>query len=190
MIQSKQIHVKGKEFTLEDVKGPVNLAQKVSLQPGCTIKMKGIMQVKGHSKQINVVTEPIEKEGPIEPVAIMTVPMYTVCKPGSNRATVVLQNMTQETVVLQKGKIVTHITAANFVPNKLAPKFINRSLGRCQVDAEQLENGMVDAKWLPKQDERVRKLFEKVDLKGIENWTEGEQKKFREVLAQYNDISH
>ena len=90
IVQSKQAQLKGIEFTLEDVKGPVKLAEKISLQPGCTVKVKGITQVKGHSKRVNAVTEPVEKGGPIKPVAVMTIPTYTVCKPGSNRATVVL----------------------------------------------------------------------------------------------------
>ena len=73
MIQSKQLQVKCKEFTLEDVKGPVKLAEKISIQPGCTIKVKGITQLKGHSKRVNAVTEPGEKGEPVKPVAVMTV---------------------------------------------------------------------------------------------------------------------
>ena len=38
------------------------------------------------------------------------------------------------------------------------------------------------------KEERVKKLFEKVDLQGIEKWTKEEQKEVHEVLKQYNDI--
>ena len=78
---------------MDDVTGPMKLAEKVTIAPGNTVKIKGIMQMKGHSKRVNAITEPLEKGGPIKPVSVMTVPTYTMCKPGSNRVSVVLKNM-------------------------------------------------------------------------------------------------
>ena len=127
MIQSKQAKIKGKEFTLDDVTGPVKLAEKVTIAPGNTVKIKGITQMKGHSKRVNAITEPLEKGGPIKPISVMTVPTYTMCKPGSNRVSVVLRNMTQEPITLPKGRIVAMLTAANLVPNKLAPRYLSKS---------------------------------------------------------------
>ena len=127
MIQSKQAKIKGKEFTLDDVTGPMKLVEKVTIIPGNTVKIKGITQMKGHSKRVNGITEPLEKGGPIKLISVMTVPTYTMCKPSSNRVSVVLRNMTQEPITLPKGRIVALLTAANLVPNKLAPRYLSKS---------------------------------------------------------------
>ena len=51
-----------------------------------------------------------------------------------------------------------------------------------------VENGPANGKQIQGQDDQIKKLLEKVDLKGIENWTKEEQDKVRQVLVQYNDI--
>ena len=188
MIQSNQAKVKGKEFTLDDVTGPVKLAEKITIAPGNTMKVKGITQMKGHLKRVNAITELVEKEGSIKSVSVMTVPTYTMCKPGSNRVTVVLRNMTQQPVTLRKGRVVATLMAANLVPNKLALRYLSKSTGVHQADAEQNENGSADTRKTQDKDEQVDRLFSKLDLGGIQDWMEKEQSEVKELLADYNDI--
>ena len=50
--------------------------------------------------------------------------MYSVCMPGSQKVTVMLRNVTNDVITLVKGKVIAELAAANLVPNKVAPRFI------------------------------------------------------------------
>ena len=80
------------------------------------------------------------------------------------------------------------MTAANLVPNKLAPRYLSKSSGVRQVDAEPNENGPADAQRTPDVNNCIDKLFSKLDLEGIKDWTEQEQGSIKQLLTDYNDI--
>ena len=56
------------------------------------------------------------------------------------------------------------------------------------MDAEPNESELVDNQKTPDIDNHVDKLFSKLDLKSIQDWTEEEQGNVKQLLTEYNDI--
>ena len=116
-IQSKGV------MELWKVSGPIKLMKNVTLEAGETMKVNGLSQLKGNVKRIHVVAEPIRNEGGSEVPQVVTIPTYSVCIPGSQKITVMLQNVTNDVITLNNGKVIAELAAANLVPNKIAPQF-------------------------------------------------------------------
>ena len=55
-----------------------------------------------------------------------TIPSYFECKSGSCRIGVAIRNVSWKMVVIAKGQQIAQVSAANQVPNMLAPKYIDR----------------------------------------------------------------
>ena len=55
---------------------------------------------------------------------IITVPTYSQCMPGSQKVPVIIRNVTNEVIKLRKGMIIAKLSAANLIPNKVAPWYI------------------------------------------------------------------
>ena len=87
-------------------------------------KISGIAPFKGNSKRINVFTEPLEKTIIDDDPTWTTIPSYSECKNGSLRVGVAIQNVPGKVVVIAKGQEVALVSAANQVPNMLAPKYV------------------------------------------------------------------
>ena len=114
---------KSREFSLEQVEGIVKTAEAVVIQPGETKKISGLASFKGNSKRINVFTEPLEETLLNEEPAWIAVPSYSECKSGSNRIGVSVKNVSRKVIIIAKGQQVAQVSAANQVPNMLAPKY-------------------------------------------------------------------
>ena len=82
-------------------------------------KTVGTAKIPILSKRLNVMTEPLPVREAIE--HIEAIASYETFKQGGNRATIGLQNGTQEKIILKKGTKVTCVTAANIIPPMLAP---------------------------------------------------------------------
>ena len=81
-ITNKQAQVEG--FSLESIEGPVKITEQLLLKARETLKMQGIIEIKGNFKRINFTVKPLglKEMGMKEGVsAIFT---YTVCKAGSS----------------------------------------------------------------------------------------------------------
>ena len=151
---------KGEEgFTLDQVKGDLKITKALTLAPFETTHVMTQSRVKGHRKRVNVITEPPDKN--FIP-AIVTNPGYAFLKPGSNRISVSVRNLTDRTVTLKPKTVVAKLAAANVVPPKLAPK-----------SEESPED--TDQERKPLSEEMMKELFPKLDLSGIENWEETEK---------------
>ena len=97
-----------------------------------------------------------------------TVPSYSYMRPGSKRVSVALRNLSGKSQTFKRGTIIATIRAANLVPPKLAPKYVNKN----NNNNEQLQ---------PTK-ERIDKLFSKLDLKGSEQWDSDTQMKLKQVF--------
>ena len=113
-----------REFSLEQVEGTVKTAEAITIQPGETKKISGIAPFKGNSKRINVFTEPLEKTIIENNPTWTIIPSYSECKNGSSRVGVAIQNISRKVVIIAKGQQVVLVSAANQVPNMLAPKYV------------------------------------------------------------------
>ena len=152
------------EYDLAKVTGKVVASQQLEIAPFETLKVSGISRIKDHRKRIHVMTESQEQGD------ICAMPSYGKLKPGSSRVPVVLKNLTCRKVVVKKGEPIAHVTAANAVPAMLAPKAEQESLPKLS------------------KNERIKRLFEKLDLSGMKDWGEEDQQKARDLLVEFHDL--
>ena len=126
----KQMQLKENKDVLAQVKGEVKLTRKVVIPPLDTINVSGLTNINKHTKQVNIVTEPREDNDEF------TVPCYSYMRPGSKRAAVALRNLSEKPQVLNKGTVVAKIQAANIIPPKLAPRFMNTNTNNANQSSE------------------------------------------------------
>ena len=81
VITNKQVQLEG--FDLDSVKGRVRLNNTVTLKPGEACRARGITDIKGNCKRLNVIIEPTKNRE--YTTGLEVVPVYTVCKAGSSK---------------------------------------------------------------------------------------------------------
>ena len=172
------------EFSLEQVDGVVKTAEAITIQPGETKKISGIVPFKGNSKRINVFTEPLERMILEEDPAWTIVPSYSECKNSSSRVGVAVKNISQKVVVIAKGQQVALVSATNQVPNMLAPKYV-------KPKSEKDERIIMDRAFPTKSQknpERIAKLWEQLDITGSDSWAENQKIEIKQVFEEYSDV--
>ena len=172
-IQSKGVMELGK------VCGPMKLTKNVTLEAGETIKVNGLSQIKGNVKRLHVVAKPIRHEGGSEVPQIVTILTYSVCMLGSQKVTVMLRNVTNDVVTLTKGKIIAELAAANLVPNKIAPQYLEE-----KKDAKLIRSGQLQVE----KKGRIEKLMDKLELNGMKAWSRECQAKAEQTMKDFKDI--
>ena len=121
---------------------------------------------------------------------IEAIPSYETFKQGGNRLIIGLNNITQEKTTLKRGTKVAKVFAANVIPPMLAPKertdveIMEISIPQFGAERHTNEAKMVNTNNVTSAfsepmkpepaPERLNELFEKLDLKGIEDWLETE----------------
>ena len=78
-------------FNLDLVKGPIKVTKEINVEPGETLKINGLTELKGNTKRLHLVAEPIEHGGGTDPPKIITIPTYSQCMPGSQRIPVMIR---------------------------------------------------------------------------------------------------
>ena len=149
------------------------------------------------TKRLNMMTEALPHREEIK--GVEAIPSYETFKQGGNRITIGLNNNTQEKITLKRGMKVVKVFVANVIPPMLAPEKrmgTDNMIFITQLGAERHAN---DAKMGNANDvtptfsksirqeptpERLNELFEKLDLKGIEDWSETEQAEVHELMTQ------
>ena len=162
-VVAKSLQLKENKDVLEKVTGDVKLTSNVQ------VSVSGITTVNSHTKRVNVITEPWEN------LDEYTVPSYSYMRPGSKRVSVALRNLSEKTHMFKKRTIIVTIKAANLVPPKLAPKYVN----------ENNNNNNETPKLTSK---RTEKLFSKLNLKGSEDWGPDTQTRMNQVFKDYRHI--
>ena len=167
----------------------------MTLAPMQVYKTVGIAKIPILSKRLNVMTEPLPVREAIE--GIKAVASYETFKQGGNRVTIGLQNGTWEKIILKKGTKVAHVTAANIVPPMLAPdpskdkselEYITQEHNKEGVPEYKTTNsGKNVAKPKPTL-ERLDKLFTKLDLSGIQDWSEDLQQEVHNLMVEYQHL--
>ena len=175
---------KNKEFSLEQVDRIVKTAEAVVIQPGETKKISGLASFRGNSKQINVFTEPLVETLLNEEPAWIAVPSYSECKRGSNRIGVAVRNVSRKVIIIAKGQEVAQVSAANQVPNMLAPKY-NDCISKYNAKRGDNESSFERRQ---KDQERVAKLWEQLDVTGADSWRESQKLEIKQVFEEYSDI--
>ena len=150
---------------LEAASGTVCLSAKVTVAPNTSTVVHGRLRTKNLvSKRVHVITEEdSQKSGKLR-----TIPCKTVIAPGSRRVAVKLFNPTSKSVTLAKRTVVAQCEPANLIP-------------KAQVKIETVpatEDSKEEGQW----------LLDKLDLEGMEHWTDQEKEGATELLLRNADL--
>ena len=150
---------------LDGVKGNVHTTQKVTIPPFQTINIKTNAGVKGHSMKMHVLMEPVLS--PQLPAAVVPIATYGELHPGSLRVPVCLHNMNTHAMGIPAKTVVGQVIPANQVPPVVHPtKTAKETITK------------VPKGW----------VLEALDLKGLKEWPESEQKQARELLLKWKHL--
>ena len=152
------------EFQLNDVKGSVLTTQKVTIPPFSTVNVWANTSVKGHCMQVHVLTE--LTLGSQLPPAVVPAATYGEIHPGSLRVPVCLCNLSACAMEVPTKTIIGQILPDNQVPPVVHPT-------RMQRPNTQHTKGWV---------------LEALDLHGLKEWPESEQKQARELLLKWEHL--
>ena len=86
--------------------------------------------------------------------------------------------------MIAKGQQVALVSAANQVPNMLAPKYVKPE---SEKDEKILAN-RADFIRSQKNLKRITKLWEQLDITGSDSWTEKQKVKIKQVFEDYSDV--
>ena len=143
------------------------------------LKQKGPLN---HYKRLNVVVDDLTEGQRCRDIA--TVHQLQILKPRSDRIPVILQNLSRRTLKLMKGTNVAHAEPSQLVPSldsSPMPENIYVKVAGNTPENSQPENTFGE------DDNRLSKILGKLDLKGIELWTE-QQQSVRKLLKEYQHL--
>ena len=150
---------------LDGVKGAVCTTQKVTIPPFQTMTVKGNAGVKGHCMKVHVLMEPAL--GPQLPAAKVPIAMYGELHPGSSRLPICLCNMSSRAVEVPAKTMVGQVMPANQVPPAVHPTRTTKN-----------KNVNTPKGW----------VLEALDLQGLKEWPESEQKQAKELLLKWEHL--
>ena len=150
---------------LDGVKGAVCTIQKITIPPFQTINIKANAGVKGHCMKVHVLAEPAL--GSQLPAAVVPIATYRELYPGSSRVPVCLHNMSAHAMEIPAKTVVGQVIPANQVPLVVHPT------RTAKETAAKAPKGWV---------------LEALDLQGLKEWPESEQKQARELLLKWEHL--
>ena len=153
------------KFGLYDVRGLVCTTQKVTIPPFDTVSVHANTSVKGHCMWVHVLTE--LTLGLQLPAALVPTVTYRELHPGSSRVPIYLCNVSTLTIEIPARALVGQVVPANQVPLVVHPsRTTEESHNKSQKG------------W----------GLEALDLQGLNEWLEPEQKQARELLLKWEHL--
>ena len=116
---------------------------------------------------------------------IAVVHQLQILKPGSERIPMVLRNLSGRTLKLKKGTNVAHVEARQVVPLFDDP-LENGDV--CEGITENITKMSQSEDLTKEKGKRMIKIIEKLDLTGIESWTEQQQCSVKKLLEEYQHL--
>ena len=163
----------------------VKLVKDTTIGPFETVEARGILRkTPNHYKRINVVVYDLRENQYCKDIAV--VHQLQILKPGSDRVLVVLWNLSDRTLKLKRGTSVVHVEASQLVPPLDGSLKKGDIYEKVMKDIAKENQSKEDS--LGKDDERVSKILAKLDLKGIESWTEQQQCLVKKLLEEYQHL--
>ena len=150
---------------LDGVKGAVCTTQKVTIPPFQTMTVKGNAGVKGHCMKVHVLKEPALD--PQLPAVVVPIVTYGELHPGSSRVPICLHNMSARAMEILAKTMVGQVMPANQVPPVV---HLTRTTKNKNVNTPK--------GW----------VMEALDLQGLKEWPESEQKQARELLLKWEHL--
>ena len=161
-----------KKFSLDKVDMTVKLTKAVEIPPCSSIQVHGITKVKGHDKRFNLIVEP--KRNVCNP-SVVVVPSYPKLRPGSKEVNMSLRNLTSRNLTVKAKVIVAHMATANVVPPMLTPKNsqeLEKQKEKRMKSCDKYSEAPIKVQLTKDQ---LNKLFDKIDLSGIKDWSKKDQ---------------
>ena len=147
---------------MDGVKGAVYTTQKVMIPPFQTVNRNTNAGVKGHYMKVHVLTKPAL--GPQLPAAVVPIATYGELLPGSSRVPVCLCNMSTYAMEIPAKTVLGQVIPVNKIPPVV-------HLTRTAKETV----AKVTKGW----------ILEALDLQGLKEWPESEQKQARELLLKW-----
>ena len=162
----------------------VKLVKDMTIGPFKTVEAKGVLKkTPNHYRRINVVVDDLREDQQCRDIAV--VHQLQILKPGSDRIPVILQNLSGRTLKLKTGTNVAHVEASQVIApldsSIIQENMYGKATGNIPKESQ-------SEKSLEKNDYRLLKILEKLDLKGIESWTEQQQHSVRKLLEEYQHL--
>ena len=147
---------------LDSVKGAVCTTQKVTIPPFHMVNVRANASVKWHCMKVHVLTEPVVS--PQLPAAVVPIATYRELHPGSSRVPVCLLNLSTCAMEIPAKKVVGQVIPANQLP------WVVQLTRTVEETTNKASKGWV---------------LEALDLQGLKEWPESEQKWARELLLKW-----
>ena len=164
-VKQNQVVNSVEDCLIGSFEGQIKLTKDVLLPAKSSIKISGFAEVPKHYKRVHVAVDFPNDKNTEKPTYI--VPSYGYLKQGVDRIPVLMRNVTSKRVTLSKGTVIASVMAANKIPPMLAPEYKEET----RVEKTRLEN-----------------LWDKLDLKGIENWSIENQNSARKMIEEYQNL--
>ena len=157
--------VEVQKFSLDDIKGLVHTTQKFIIPPFSTVNVCTSTSVKGHCMQVHVLMEPMP--GPQLPAAVVPTVTYGELHPVSSRVPICLHNLSACSMEIPTKAVVGQVVPDNHVPLVVHPtRTTNETCNKASKG------------W----------ILEALDLQGLTEWPESEQKQARELLLKWEHL--
>ena len=150
---------------LDGIKGAVCTTQKVTTPSFHMVKVGANASVKGHCMKVHILMEPVL--GPQLPASVVPIATYGELHPGSSRVPVCLQNLSVCAMEIPAKTVVGQVIPANQVPPVVHPTMTT------EETVTKVPKGWV---------------LEALDLQGLKEWPESEQKQARELLLKWEHL--
>ena len=113
---------------------------------------------------------------------IAVVHQLQILKLRSDRIPVILWNLSGRTLKLKRGTYVAHVEASQVVPPLASSVIQENTYGKVTGMSQKKTNLKIHLKRM------LSKILEKLDLKGIESWTEQQQYSAKKLLEEYQHL--
>ena len=148
LVSSEDTHVVSK------IDGILRIAKDTNIVPFGTIEVKGFIMTPNNYKHVNAVIDDLPENQHCKDIRITQ--QIQVLKPGSNKAHVVIRNLSCRTLKIKKGTKIAHVEASNIVPPLISSQ-VPENIPK-QVVGNAPENNLLENQ--PEEKEgRVRKNF-------------------------------
>ena len=163
---------------LLDIDEVIYVVNTVVIPPWQNRIIKGWTSLVLFGTKINVVTEPLKRGDLPLPHGLYLRSSHMMYNCGSQKIHVSLYNTKDQPMIIQKGTPVGCMVAANVIPNKILLPGTLEALNKIKTNEVQLLS----------IEERRRKLFERLDLSGLESWMPVNKERALDLLSEFHDI--
>ena len=150
----------------------------ISLRSNKTIRAHTPLVLMG--TKMNVMTEPLHRTDKALPQGLHVCPSYGAYNCGSQKMTVQLYNTKDHAIIIKKGTAVARMVATNEV--------LDMVMADGTIGALQTQRWAREGRVKLTVEERRKILFKRLELSGLESWTEENKERAVNLLAKYHDI--